>query len=957
MRHARGWVVLGLLLAAVSILVATLARRPDSTPDRIGSIATTDSLQLAGRTLEERGDYAAARDLYRRVLEIRRAQLGSRHPDVAASLLDFGIACTQLAVFDTARVCLQEALSIRESLSGSDHLDVAPVASALGQLFYWSGDYAQSRHAYDRALAIREAHRGPDHKEVAGTLNNLATLLIATGDDREAQAMLERALTIRTKALGPRHRQVASTIVNLALIHRDRGEMEIAGRYYRQALEIVESSLPPQHPLLATYLLSYGRFALDSGDDVTAAACLERAEGLRARAMGDRSWMTAVVRADLALIRERAGDTRAAVAMLDSALVSLRRALDPDHPDLTATWVQRAHLLERAGDSVGALASALEGERGARAHLQLTAQSLSEKEALQYDAVRASGLDAALGIAVRSNAAGEVSQVWDALVRSRALVLDELAARQHLMAASSVDARMAERFAALRHARARVAALKIHAPVETDPAVARTLLVAAQRDCDAAERGFASTSARFRIEMERRRVGFEEVRTQLPAGTALLAYVVYGSNRNLRATGGRDVSRGRGEATYAALVLGPGGGPARIVLLGTAATVEPLTVEWLHAMRRGASARDLAAQRAAEVECLETGSRLRARVWDPVVEELAGAERIVVVPDGVLSLVNFYALPQADGRFLVEHNVIVQEFAAERDLVQSQEVKSTNRGLLALGGPQFDADASGTEVRTAGIGTPEAGKRGTPADCGDLSDAYFAPLPAAAREAEEVAALWSQGVSHADNVLCLTGPRASEAAFAAAAPGRRVLHIATHGFFLNGACPDEISGTRGFGRVVQGKTLSPPRRSMLGLAGLALAGANASDTSGDPGNDGILTAEEISSLDLRGVEVAVLSACDTGLGEIRAREGVLGLRRAFTVAGASTLILGLWAVRDDLAREWMLHFHNRYLAENASPELAARDACREVLQARRARGEGGHPFAWAGFITTGGVRQ
>jgi len=924
--------------------------------ERVGpaSFAAADSLQRAGRAHENRGDWAGARTCYEHALVIRRALLGRQHADVAASLEDVGIAYTQLAIFDSARVSLQEALKLRELISGLDHLDVAQAEMSLGQLYVEVGDFTLARKAYERALAIRQATRGPDHVEVAGVLNNLATLLMLMGENREAQALLERALVIRTKALGSRHRLVASTVANLAIVHRDLGEMDAARDYYRRGLDIVESTLPPEHPLVATYLHGYGRFALDIGDDATATTCLERAAALRERALGSNHPSIVAVRCDLALVRERAGNLVAARALLDSALVVERGALPADHPDLSETWVQRAHVLNRCGDPSGAFESAIEGERTARAHLQLTAQSLSERQALQYDAIRACGLDAAIAIATRTQATEYAMRAWDAVVRSRALVLDEFASRQHIVATAAGDPQLVVAVTALRDARARVAALKVR--TDADPIRAQELLAAAQQDCDAAERRLAEHSAPFRADLERTRIGFDTVRSSLRGSTTLLSYVVYDAATEQPAFASRvRAHRVRGAATYAAFVLRPDGTPPRVVRLGSAATIERLAVEWVQAIRRGGAAHDTALV-AAESKCLEIGARLRACIWDPIAADVASAERIAIVPDGVLSLINFYALPQPDGGYLIKRDVIVHEFAAERDLVTGGEITPEGRGLLALGGPRFDSMPVAAAAHTMAWRAPHSASRDARRDCQDLSNAYFEPLPASAREAEEVASLWRQNASRHGEVLCLTGDAASEIAFAAAAPGRRVLHLATHGFFLDGECAEEFPGTRGMDRVVLKKPVHAAARPMLGLAGLAFAGANSRETASNAENDGILTAEEISSLDLRGVEVAVLSACDTGLGEIRAREGVLGLRRAFTIAGAQTLVLGLWPVRDDLAREWMHHFHTRYLAEGARPEVAARDAGRAVLQARRARGEGGHPFAWAGFIATGGVR-
>jgi CHAT domain-containing protein len=140
------------------------------------------------------------------------------------------------------------------------------------------------------------------------------------------------------------------------------------------------------------------------------------------------------------------------------------------------------------------------------------------------------------------------------------------------------------------------------------------------------------------------------------------------------------------------------------------------------------------------------------------------------------------------------------------------------------------------------------------------------------------------------------------------------------------------------------------------LSGLALAGANHRDAAGPDEEDGILTAEEIAAMDLSGVEWAVLSACDTGIGEIKAGEGVFGLRRAFQIAGARTVIMSLWSVEDESARQWMKALYEGRLLKHLDTAEAVRNASLTVLKARRSRGESTHPFHWAGFVAAGDWR-
>jgi len=303
---------------------------------------------------------------------------------------------------------------------------------------------------------------------------------------------------------------------------------------------------------------------------------------------------------------------------------------------------------------------------------------------------------------------------------------------------------------------------------------------------------------------------------------------------------------------------------------------------------------------------------------------------------------------------------VIHYLSAERDLVTSADQSSAGRGLLALGGAAFDDptlfSAARPVVKAAAGRTPVAATPRTPVTatrgaCGDLPSLQFDPLVATSREVQEVASLWT-----GSPVELLQDHDASEAVFKRSAPGRRVLHLATHGFFLGSDCATPVVGTRGVG----GLATASGRRSNAGtadnpllLSGLALAGANRRAAAGPKDEDGILTAEEVASLNLDGVEWAVLSACDTGLGVVKVGEGVFGLRRAFQVAGVHTVIMSLWQVEDQSAGNWMRALYEGRLKKKLNTAQAVQQASLTVLRDRRAAHQSTHPFYWAGFVATG----
>jgi hypothetical protein len=169
-----------------------------------------------------------------------------------------------------------------------------------------------------------------------------------------------------------------------------------------------------------------------------------------------------------------------------------------------------------------------------------------------------------------------------------------------------------------------------------------------------------------------------------------------------------------------------------------------------------------------------------------------------------------------------------------------------------------------------------------------LSNIYFAPLPGTAEEARSIQSLFPEAE-------ILTGRQATKASLRGVeAPA--ILHIATHGCFL-----DDPPGQPGGQPAKRGQIEDPLLRS-----GLALAGANRTKSGGD---DGIFTALEASNLNLWGTKVVTLSACETGVGQVKNGEGVYGLRRAFFLAGAETLVMSMWAVSDRVTRETMAAYY------------------------------------------------
>jgi CHAT domain-containing protein len=328
-------------------------------------------------------------------------------------------------------------------------------------------------------------------------------------------------------------------------------------------------------------------------------------------------------------------------------------------------------------------------------------------------------------------------------------------------------------------------------------------------------------------------------------------------------------------------------------------------------------------------------------------------ELVLVVPDGSLHRVNVSALPSEKNGYLLENGPSVQILSTGRDVTRIQRTSWSGteaNGLLAVGNPDYDASP---EARIARLddAQPTTVYRGQRTDCAALREMRWADLPQSGHEVEQIAALFSDR----GPVVVLVGADASEERFKREAPGKKVLHLATHGFFLQGDCASAENVGRGIALPTGGgtKAVASWMENPLLLSGLVFAGANRIGESSD--EDGILTAEELAALDLRGTELVALSACDTGLGTVEVGEGVLGLRRALEIAGARTILMSLWPVPDEQARQWMTSFYNAKLGGRSVVE-ASREASLGILAELRERDVRPHPYLWAGFVAAGDWR-
>jgi CHAT domain-containing protein len=391
-----------------------------------------------------------------------------------------------------------------------------------------------------------------------------------------------------------------------------------------------------------------------------------------------------------------------------------------------------------------------------------------------------------------------------------------------------------------------------------------------------------------------------------------------------------------------AFVVRHGGAVTRIDL-GPAGELEELVRNWRIALGRALDGRGIGApESGGEAGSSETlGGRIRERALDPILD-LAGEIRTLhVVPDDLLHLIPLDALPLGSG--LVGERMDVRNEVTLARLLQPEDPAELGGSLTIAGAIDYDAEADEDASSCPPASTPPVGIR-TERSLRGMQGFGF--LPGSGAETESIAALYREAFERV--AIPLAGSMATKSALRAAAPDTRYFHLATHGWFASEVFRSQLDS---LGEDEARKGWLGAEETLTGFApetlcGLALAGANRGrDAVGRV--PGILTAEELASFDLRGCELAVLSACETHVGIRRAGQGIQSLQTALHAAGVRTAITSLWRVDDAATRRLFELFYSKLWKE----KLGKADALWEAKMALRAEG---HPLRdWAGWVLSG----
>ena len=932
-----------------------------------------------GATKQAIGDLRGALALEEKVLEVRSRTLPDDHPYVQLARQNLAVTKGLLGDLRGALALEDKVFEVRSRTLPDDHPDLQAARQNLANTKAKLGDLHGALVLEEKVFEVRLRTLPADHPYLQNARQNLAGTKSRLGDLGGALALQEKAFEVQSRTLSDDHRDLQVARQNLAISKRDLGDLRGALALEEKVLEVLSRTLPDDHPALQTARGNLGATKDALGDLPGALALKEKVLEVHSRTLHDDHPYLQTARLNLAVTKCALGDLLGALALAELALEVRTRTLPDDHPDLQRARMTLASTKYLLGDLESCVVLEekalqvysrtfpadhpdLQTVRGqlAWAHLFLgngeRASELTQEQSAWARRRLADWVFAPRAAGAMARQEGHALDLLVAVVQGFGEIAaqpevagDALLTSQALRGASTRAARRSKRARAVDRQQAEQLENQLRAAVVEVSRVVGAPLEGEGEEREAELRARSERLVRVVLEKEKLQAALIALATPEGSRDAALATVVDLAARLPDRSAAAAIvgythlspdpehpGRGLNEERLAALVLDCEG---QVTLLSLAARND--VEERVAILRRQVGADSSRGRRPGRrpgkrEDPLQDQRDLRRLVLDPILEASADVDTLFLGVDEALELMPLDALATDDGE-PVGTKIAVRPLVSLFDLLQQTTTEmGETPTLITLGGIDYDAAATEALVVVADAAAP-------PVDTRAGGPERFGALGATEQEVERIVRFFKD-VHAAGKVHALSGRNATKAALLEHTSNATFLHVATHGYFA----PESVASTAD--HVETPLALRLDQRitglSPLVLTGLALSGANlpADDLGRVPG---ILTAEEILSLDFSNCYLVTLSACDTSLGVRRAGQSYASLRAALLGAGARYVLTSLWKVGDEATMELMVDFYRRLWVEKKDPH----DALWEARMAARKRGV---PFRdWAGWVMTG----
>ncbi|WP_299488188.1 CHAT domain-containing protein [Acaryochloris sp. IP29b_bin.137] len=890
------------------------------------------------------GRYPEAEPLFKEALKIARIALPKNHPKLTMFLNNLGKLYQDQGRYPEAEPLFKEALKIARIALPKNHPELAILLNNLGKLYQDQGRYPEAEPLFEEALKIARIALSPNHHNLATYLNNLGELYQVQGRYTEAESLFEEALKIARIALSPNHHNLATYLNNLALLYKDQGRYTEAESRFKEALKITRIALSPNHHNLATYLNNLALLYKDQGRYTEAESRFKEALKITRIALPKNHPELATYLNNLALLYKDQGRYTEAESRFKEALKIARIALPKNHPEL-ATYLNNLVALYWAQNDLHTTLQYLhEGLEIEEYNLSRNLTVGNEQQKKAFLSRYQGSTDLAISFHQQSDPQNlDTAQLaFTTLLRRKGRLLDVLGQSfQHLR--NSPDDEVSKKLSQLIDTQNQLSTLTTRGPGNYPNQYQETL------------QKLTKNEKQLTTELSQMIAGLAEVyqpvtipqiKAALPQNAALVEFIEY-KPFDPKAKHGQRLGKPR----YAVYVLLPSG-QLQWGDLGSVAEIQPLLSDFITRVQIESENKD----------SLQTlALPLYNKIFRPIRHMVGNRKHLLLAPDGELNRIPFEALMDEQGQYLIQ-NFQFTYLSSGRDLMRLENLQKLDnlpqaQFPLLLAAPDFETkNLNPQNLKVASVQkTTQANSvrsRGSNTHSAEYAKISFLPLKGARAEGKAIEA------GGYFDFQAVYGENATESILKRWA-NPYILHIATHGIFLEKndirtQSPSNASNAQFNSHLNQVVLSEKP----LLRSGLVFAGFNKKEK--DPtGDDGLLTALEVSRLDLRATQMVVMSACKTGVGDIQSGDGVYGLRRAFTLAGARSQVMSLWDVQDASTKELMVAYY-ALLDQGKGRGEALRQVQLDMLEGKFDDKENGinykTPFYWAPFIRTGDWR-
>jgi CHAT domain-containing protein/tetratricopeptide (TPR) repeat protein len=917
-----------------SALYQRAAKIVDQLPESEGRTIAGVLGSVAG-FYRQQGDVASALALYQRCMAILEKQNDQQDPTFISVLSNLGCLKTDLGEYDEALALHKRSLAMAEKAHGKQSQEFATSLGDMASSYNEQGDFARALTLDEQSLDILEKLLGENHPEVAAILGNIGEVEISLGNYSDAMKHLQESLAIKEKVLGRQSLDVASSLNNLAALFGILGDWKNELSLYQESLATAEKLSGPESPLAAKLLGNVGMAYEHQGRHSEALPCYTRSLTMTEKIYGPEHPEIARLLNNVADMYQSMGDFAKAEDYYQRSLSKGVKLLGEGDPSVVTTANNLATLLYLREKTADAIATFGRVAQLRRANITSQLSQLSGHNAFSFlgrGFFEAEMLHSACAEAAQNNFAIATTVGAEQLALNKALLEETEATVAALEADPNTSTKtLRAKYAAVRNELAHLPESKL------DPAEREVKRRELESELNQLENKLGKAVASVAQTIRERNLTLIDVARSLPPQSALMDFIQYRRY---------DFAANKwNEQHYAVYLTFPLARDSTDVVvervdLGDATPIDEAI---------GVIAKRLSVAQYRAKDLPPAFQRLSDLVYRPLAKHLTNVSHLIICPDGQLSRLPFEMLPVSN-KFLLEEKTI-SYVTSGREIVRLDAVQSKPKSgpekpkFLVMGNPDFDLDLAKTSPPNSAVQLADATAqlRSLSRDCHGLK---FKPLPNAAAEARSVAKLLG------DESELRLGADAREGELKTV-QSPRVLHLATHAFFLS---DQEFKQMNLVGRnLAFAKLVSdgarPPNdwENPMVRCGVALAGANhAREITNATVEDGLLTGLEASLLNLQGTELVILSACDSGSGEVKIGEGVMSLRRAFRIAGAQTVLASHWSVSDKAASELMTEFMRRWRA-GESRVNAWHNAQLTLLHST----DFSNPFFWAAFTLTG----